>query len=41
MTKPHHLRSHPAIGKDWGKAVGFAVRVVTAGSALEILAPDA
>lgn len=24
MTKPHH----PAVGKDWGKAVGFTVQVV-------------
>lgn len=40
MTKPHLLHSHPAIGKDCGKAVGFAVQVVTAGPMLEILAPD-
>lgn len=30
MTNPH-LHSHLAVGKDWGKAVGFTVQVVNVG----------
>jgi len=38
MAEPHLLYSHPAVGKNRGNAVDFAVQVVAAVSMLEILA---